>query len=150
MWWGGSAKGTVTQYRDDANEGRSTFVGPGVVVESGNVTYDNYGNITSDTRKFAPNTTAVNYISFMQTTSGDMLNNYHYYIGTYIKMRELVLTYNFPGKLIKNIFNSASVSLVGNNLFIAAKIPNVDPDAERDDLQTPSMRSVGFNINLKF
>lgn len=150
MWWGGSAKGTVTQWRDDANAGKNTYVGPGVVVTDGTVTYDAYGNITSDTRKFAPNTREVNYISFMQTTSGDMLNNYHYYSGTYLKMRELVLTYNFPTKWIKNIFSGASVSLIGNNLFIWSKIPNVDPDAESDNLQTPSMRSMGFNLNLKF
>jgi hypothetical protein len=51
---------------------------------------------------------------------------------------------------MKNIFNSASVSVVGNNLFILSELPNVDPDAESDNLQTPSMRSVGFNVNLKF
>jgi TonB-linked SusC/RagA family outer membrane protein len=150
MWWGGSAPGTVNQFRDDANAGKATYVGPGVVVTDGAVTYDAYGNITADTRKFAPNTKAVNYISFMQTTSGGMLNNYHYYKGTYLKMRELVLTYNFPNKLIKGIFNSASVSLIGNNLFIISKLKNVDPDAESDDLQTPSMRSMGINFNLRF
>jgi TonB-linked SusC/RagA family outer membrane protein len=150
MWWGGSAKGTVNQYRDDANAGNATYVGPGVVVTDGGVTYDSYGNIISDTRKYAPNTTKVNYISFMQTTSGAMLNNYFYYSGTYLKMRELVLTYNLPNKLVKGIFNSASVSLIGNNLFILSKLDNVDPDAESDNLQTPSMRSMGININLKF
>jgi hypothetical protein len=150
MWWGGTAPGTVNQYRDDANEGKSTFVAPGVVVESGKVDYDAHGNIISDTRKFAPNTKAVNYIGFMQTTSGQMLNNYFYYKGTYLKMRELVLTYNLPGKLTKGVFNSATVSFIGNNLFLLAKMPNVDPDSERDQLQTPSMRSMGVNINLKF
>lgn len=150
MWWGGTAKGTVTKERDDANAGNSTYVGPGVVVTGGEVQYDSYGNIISDTRKFAPNTTAVNYISFMQTTSGGMLNNYFYYKGTYLKMRELVLTYNLPTKWTTGIFNSASVSFIANNLFILAKLPNVDPDAERDELQTPSMRSLGLNVNLKF
>lgn len=150
MWWGGTAPGTVTSYRDDANAGNSTYVGPGVVITSGNIEYDSYGNIISDTRKFAPNTTAVNYISFMQTTSGAMLNNYFYYSGSYLKMRELVLTYNLPGKWMKKVFNSASVSLIGNNLFILSKMPNVDPDAESDNLQTPSMRSIGVNINLRF
>lgn len=150
MWWGGTAPGTVNKYRDDANAGNSTYVGPGVVVTSGDVTYDNYGNITSDTRKYAPNTTAVNYISFMQTTSGGMLNNYFYYKGSYLKMRELVLTYTLPARWIKGAFSSASVSLIGNNLFILSKLPNVDPDAESDNLQTPSMRSMGINFNLKF
>ena len=40
--------------------------------------------------------------------------------------------------------------LIGNNLFILSKLPNVDPDAESDNLQTPSMRSMGINFNLKF
>lgn len=150
MWWGGTAKGTVTPFRDDANAGNSTYVGPGVVVTSGNVEYDSYGNILSDSRKFAPNTTPVNYISFMQSTSGAMLNNYFYYSGTYLKMRELVLTYNLPSKWMKGAFTGASVSFIGNNLFILSKIPNVDPDAERDDLQTPSMRSIGVNFNVRF
>ncbi|WP_126974223.1 SusC/RagA family TonB-linked outer membrane protein [Gynurincola endophyticus] len=150
MWWGGTAKGTVTADRDEANAGNSTYIGPGVVVTSGSVEYDKYGNILSDTRRFEQNTTPVNYISFMQTTSGNMLNNYHYYSGTYLKMRELVFTYNLPQRWTKGFFNSASLSLIGNNLFILSKIPNVDPDAESDNLQTPSMRSIGFNINLKF
>lgn len=150
MWWGGTAKGTVTKYRDDANAGNATYVGPGVVVASGDVSYDQYGNITSDTRTYSPNTTAVNYISFMQSTSGDMLNNYFYYSGTYLKLRNVVLTYNLPKKLIKGIFKEASVSVLANNLFILAKIPNVDPDAESDNLQTPSIRSMGFNLDIKF
>jgi TonB-linked SusC/RagA family outer membrane protein len=150
MWWGGTAPGTANKYRDDANAGNSTYVGPGVVVESGSVTYDAHGNITADTRKYAPNTTPVNYISFMQTTSGAMLNNYFYYKGTYLKMRELAITYNLPSRWTKHVFSSASVSLIGNNLFILSKLPNVDPDAESDNLQTPSMRSLGINFNLKF
>jgi hypothetical protein len=151
MWWGGTAPGTVNKFRDDANAGQNTYVGPGVVVESGSVEYDSHGNIISDTRKFAPNTTPVNYIGFMQTTSGAMLNNYFYYSGTYVKMRELSLTYNVPVKWTKGVFNSATVSFIANNLFLwSSKLPNVDPDAESDNLQTPSMRSMGVNINLKF
>jgi hypothetical protein len=86
----------------------------------------------------------------METTSGGMLNNYFYYSGSYLKMRELVLTYNIPARWTKKVFSSASVSLIGNNLFILSKLPNVDPDAESDNLQTPSMRSMGINFNLKF
>jgi TonB-linked SusC/RagA family outer membrane protein len=150
MWWGGTARGTVNHFRDEANAGQNTYVGPGVVVASGDVEYDSHGNIISDTRKFSPNTTPVNYISFMQTTSGAMLNNYFYYSGSYLKMRELVLTYHLPTKWTGKVFSSASVSLIGNNLFLVAKLPNVDPDAESDNLQTPSMRSLGVNVNLKF
>jgi TonB-linked SusC/RagA family outer membrane protein len=150
MWWGGTSPGTVNKYRDDANEDKSTYVAPGVVITSGSVTYDAHGNIIKDTRTYTPNTTPVNYISFMQTTSGDMLNHYFYYSGTYIRLRELALTYTVPSHWIQGVFSAASVSLIGNDLFMLAKIPNVDPDAESDDLQTPAIRSLGVNINLKF
>jgi len=150
MWWGGTALGTVTGYRDDAIEGKNTYVGPGVVITEGSVTYDDHGNILKDTRTYAPNTTPVNYISFMQSTSGGMSNNYFYYSGTYLKLREVSLTYTFPEKWIKGICKQASVSLIGNNLFLLSKIPNVDPDAESDNLQSPSIRSMGVNLNIKF
>jgi len=150
MWWGGTSPGTVNKYRDDANNGNSTYVGSGVVVASGNVTYDSHGNILTDDRKYAPNTTAVNYISFMQTTSGDMFNHYFYYSDTYLKLRELAITYTLPARFTRKVFTSATVSLIGNNLFILSKLPNVDPDAAADNLQTPSIRSLGVNFNFKF
>jgi TonB-linked SusC/RagA family outer membrane protein len=153
MWWGGSAPGTANHYRDEAYSGQNTFVGKGVVVASGNVSYDNHGNITSDTRTYTPNTTAVNYVSFMTSTSGDWQDhNWFYYSGTYLKLRELVFTYTFPDKWIQRtkVFTNASVSLIGNNLLLLAKMPNVDPDSEADNLQTPSLRSYGLNLNFKF
>lgn len=150
MWWGGQAPETVNHYREDSYQGNDTYIAPGVVVSSGSIEYDSHGNVLSDTRKFEPNTTPVNYPSFMQTTSGDMLNNYFYYSGTYIKLRELSLTYTLPQRWTSGFFNEASVSFIGNNLFLLAKIPNVDPDLGSDNLHAPSIRSVGMNINLKF
>lgn len=150
MWWGGAAVETANSYRDDAIAGKNTYVAPGVIVKSGSVTYDRRGEIVSDNRQYEDNKTPVNYISFMQSDAGHALNNYFYYSGTYLKMRELVLSYQFPGSWTKGVFKGASVSFIGNNLFILSKLPNVDPDAESDNLQTPSVRSLGFNINLKF
>jgi hypothetical protein len=62
------------------------------------------------------------------------------------------LTYTLPDRWVRGskFFTNASVSLVGNNLLLLAKIPNVDPDAEADNLQTPSLRSYGVNLNFKF
>jgi hypothetical protein len=89
----------------------------------------------------------------MTSTSGDWQDhNWFYYSGTYLKLRELVFTYAFPDKWIKRtkVFTNASVSVIGNNLFLLAKMPNVDPDSEADNLQTPSLRSYGLNLNFKF
>ncbi|UYQ91002.1 SusC/RagA family TonB-linked outer membrane protein [Chitinophaga horti] len=151
MFWGGTHPGTVNQYREDANAGKNTYVGKGVVVTGGDVAYDAYGNITSDTRTYAPNTTAINYIVYMQGDGDAVNNNYHYYSTTFLKLREVNFTWRMPNKWMKNgPFRAADISLVGRNLLLFTDMPNVDPDAGVDNLQTPSTRNFGFNINLKF
>ena len=149
MWWGGTHPGTVNEHRDAANEGEATYVADGVVVVEGDVEYDSDGNIISDTRVYAPNTTAVNYISWNINTSNAFLN--HYYDASFVKLREITLTYNFPSALLSGTFlKRASVSFVGRNLFLWSDMPEVDPDAGGDNLQTPSTRNVGFNLNFTF
>lgn len=151
MWWGGTNMGTLNHYRDEANAGKATYVGQGVVVTSGSVTYDSNGNITNDTRKFAPNTKAVNYIDYMTNTSNSANTNYNYYSQTFLKIREISFTWQVPGKWLKSSFvKGLNLSAVGRNLFLFAKIPNVDPDTGVDNLQTPSTRTIGFNANIKF
>jgi hypothetical protein len=149
MWWGGTHPGTVNQFRDDANEGRSTYIAEGVVVVEGSASYDEEGNILEDNRVYAPNTTPVNYISWNVNTSNAHLN--HYYDQTFVKLREVAITYNFPRTLLdKTFFTTASVSLVGRNLALWSDVPEVDPDAGSDNLQTPSTRNMGFNLNFSF
>jgi len=151
MWWGGTHPGTVNQYRVDANAGKATFVGDGVVVTSGTATYDAKGNITSDTRVFAPNAKAVNYIDYMIETSNGAYNNYNYFSQTFLKLREVTLGWQVPAKLLgKSFVKGLDFSVVGRNLLLFSKMPNIDPDPAKDNLQTPSTRSFGFNINLKF
>ncbi|QCR22258.1 SusC/RagA family TonB-linked outer membrane protein [Pontibacter sp. SGAir0037] len=151
MWWGGTHPGTVNQFRDQANAGEATFVGEGVVVVGGDVKYDSKGNIVEDTRVFAPNTKNVSYINYMINTSNAHNHNYHYYDETFLKLREVTLTYDLPAQLLQRIpVRAASLSFVGRNLLLWSKLPNVDPDSGVDNLQTPSTRSMGFNLNLKF
>lgn len=149
MWWGGTHPGTVNQYRDDANEGIASYVADGVTVVEGTVGYDSDGNVLSDTRVYAPNTTPVNYISWNINTSNAYLN--HYYNASFIKLREITLTYNLPQSLLSKTFmDRASVSLVGRNLVVWSDVPEVDPDPGEDSLQTPSVRNLGFNVNFIF
>lgn len=151
MWWGGTHPGTVNGYRDDANEGKATYVGNGVVVTSGSVTYDANGNINADTRKFAPNEKGVNYIDYMINTSNNAGTNYNYYNETFLKLREVTITWQAPAKWLGNSFiKGATLSAVGRNLLLASKLPNVDPDPGADNLQTPSTRNIGINLNLRF
>ncbi|TCD28672.1 SusC/RagA family TonB-linked outer membrane protein [Pedobacter psychrodurus] len=151
MWWGGTNPGTLNQYRVDANAGRSTFIGDGVIVTSGSATYDAVGNIISDTRVFAPNSRAVNYIDYMTNTSNGAYNNYNYFSQTFLKLREVTIGWQVPSKLLgKSFIKGLDLSLVGRNLLLFSKMPNVDPDPAVDNLQTPSTRSFGFNVNLNF
>lgn len=149
MWWGGTHPGTVNQYRDDANQGLATYIADGVTVVEGSVEYDADGNILNDTRVYAPNTTPVNYISWNINTSNAYLN--HFYDATFIKLREVTLTYSLPSSLLSRTFiDRASVSLVGRNLLLWSDMPEVDPDPGSDNLQTPSVRNMGFNLNFIF
>ena len=151
MWWGGTHPGTVNQFRDDANENKDTYVGPGVVVTSGEIVYDADGNIESDSRKFAPNTQAVNYIDYMINTSNAIATNYNWYSESFLKLREVSISWELPQKwLNKNIVKGASISAVGRNLLLISKLKHVDPDPGSDNLQTPSTRNIGLNLNLRF
>ncbi len=149
MWWGGTHPETVNHYRDEANAGQATYIAPGVVVVEGAVQYDEVGNIVSDNRVYAPNTTPVNYISWNINTSNAFLN--HYYNQSFLKLREITLTYRVPAQVLaKTFFQTASVSFVARNIAVFTKMPNVDPDVGSDNLQTPSTRNFGFNVNFSF
>jgi TonB-linked SusC/RagA family outer membrane protein len=77
---------------------------------------------------------------------------------TYVKLREVTLTYNFPDKLFKakSVIRKANVSFVARNLlyFFPNRYKDVDVDQYTQDsgsgLQTPTTRSYGFNLNLTF
>lgn len=149
MWWGGTHPETVNHYRDEANAGLATYVANGVVVVEGAAQFDEHGNIISDNRVYAPNTTPVNYISWNINTSNAYLN--HFYNQSFLKLREITLTYRLPKSILaKTFFEQVSVSGVARNIAVFTKMPNVDPDVGSDNLQTPSTRNIGFNVNFSF
>jgi TonB-linked SusC/RagA family outer membrane protein len=82
------------------------------------------------------------------------------YSASYIKLREVKLGYTIPQKWAKSIgFQGASFAVVGRNLWIIHKnAPNIDPETAfntgngqgLEDLTLPTVRNIGFNVNLKF
>ena len=82
------------------------------------------------------------------------------YDATYIKLREVVLTYSLPEKTLeKSFFNGVSFSLVGSNLWIISKdLPHADPEAGQSSGNVqgwqsgvmPTTRNVGLTVNLQF
>ena len=87
-------------------------------------------------------------------------NAKYVYDASYIKLRNVSLTYRMPSSMLKNTFlTGVSFSLVGNNLWIIHKnLPYADPEAgvSSGNLQgwqsgtLPSTRTVGFTVNLEF
>ncbi len=80
---------------------------------------------------------------------------------TYIKLREMRLSYQLPQRFISNIgLQQASVSLVGRNLLLFTDVPSIDPETYSirngrfvngfESTQLPSTRSFGFSINIGF
>lgn len=84
------------------------------------------------------------------------------YDATYLKIRELRLSYDVPDRFISSsVFQMASVSLVFRNLAVWSRVPNVDPETFSSSNQAgaipgydrggvPSVRNIALNINLRF
>ena len=81
------------------------------------------------------------------------------YDNSYVKCREITLSYNFPQSWLGKIIKGGSVSFVARNPFIVWKnIPNIDPDSNYNNSSgmgleygsLPSRRSYGLNLYLKF
>jgi len=151
MYWGGTHPNTVSTYRDDQIAGKATYVGDGVVVTGGEVIYDAQGNIKSDTRTYETNTTPVYWSDWCQYYYHDVSDEAVTFDASFVKLREITLTFDIPAKWISKIkMERASVSFIGRNIWMWSYIKYIDPDTGVDDLQTPSSRNLGFNINLVF
>lgn len=82
------------------------------------------------------------------------------YKATYVKVRDITLTYRLPKSLNTKLgFKDASIGLVARNPFIIYKdVPNVDPDSNYNNSNgqgleygsLPSRRGWGLNLNVKF
>lgn len=79
---------------------------------------------------------------------------------SYVKLRELSLTYELPKTLASKMhFAGASLALVGSNLWIISKnLPHADPEASQSsgNIQgwqsgvMPTTRNFGVTLNLQF
>ena len=158
---GDTIEGAMGIARFEDTKGIKSYVGEGVVVSNsvaiktdvdGNIT--NYGEL-----QFAPNITKQylqDYLGRRYSPNGGNLMS-----RSFSKLREVVIGYTLPaGLLSKTFIKQASVSVVGRNLLYFAEKKDIDLDqfafnnsfqpAGRSDLQSPTLRRFGFNINLTF
>jgi TonB-linked SusC/RagA family outer membrane protein len=159
MWRSGSHPNSVTpeRYLDATNPGSKNYIGAGVKVVSGSATYDTYGNITSDDRVYAPNDVPVTYESYINiihngTAWGGSPSPLEAYSTTFLKVREMSLTYDLPKKVCEKFKSQGvAVSAVGQNMFLWAKqFKYSDPDGGYENFSDPSIRYIGFNLKLNF
>jgi TonB-linked SusC/RagA family outer membrane protein len=126
-------------------------VGPGVM-------FDGDGNLV-------PNTVSVPTRDYFYAYYGNGFNRDNIeaatYDATYFKLRELRLTYQLPAALVQRWgIQGASVSLLGRNLLLFSDVPSIDPETYSirngrfvngfESTQLPSVRSMGFSLNLSF
>lgn len=151
MWDTGAHPDSDNQWRyDEVVNKNKSFVGQGVVVKSGAVTFDSFGNITNDTRVFAPNEAKVSYQDYSRSY-GDGTRGIT--DATFLKLREVSLGYNLPANIAKLLgARSGSISLTGQNVWMWTKAFRfADPDkADDTQLTSPSVRYMGGNITLTF
>jgi TonB-linked SusC/RagA family outer membrane protein len=111
------------------------------------------------TKDGQPNTKAIKAQEYWVGISG--ITEAYMYDATNARLRELSLGYTLPKSVLKNTpFASIKASLVARNLFmIYSKTKGFDPEAGFSNANSvqgveiasmPTMRSIGFNINVAF
>ena len=105
-----------------------------------------------------PTKSVTRYLSVRSVNEGAI------YDASYVKLREVRLTYNLPSKVLTNFLGgairAANISFVGTNVAMLWKNhPQMDPETNLrgGNVQggllyrgIPSTRNLGFNVNLTF
>lgn len=139
---------------------KGTYVGDGVVITNGVAPDLNSttGEITNyDALKFGTNSTKVlvqDFVSkYYNVSESNLMSK------TFTKLREVTISYDLPAKWLESKFISkVSLSLVGRNLLYFYKdkrFKDVDLDqynysTSLTQLQSPTTRRFGFNVNIVF
>lgn len=150
-----TVQGVMGEARRQDVLGVKSYVGEGVVIaNNASINYDADGNVTNyGELQFAPNTTKAflqDYIARRYGFDGGNIIS-----RSFAKLREVVIGYSLPANLLNRIgVKQASVSFVGRNLLYFAAKKDLDLDqftsGGRSDLQTPTTRRYGVNLNLTF
>jgi TonB-linked SusC/RagA family outer membrane protein len=152
-------------YKDPGFAG--SYIGEGVQISnSAAIQYDPVTGVITNMSalQFKPNASKAKWI---QDYVSSFFNNFEHtsVAKTYAKLREVVITYSIPSKLLgkQKFISKIDVSLVGRNLlyFFPEKFKDIDVDqysgrniyesnSREPNLQTPTTRSYGVNVNFIF
>jgi TonB-linked SusC/RagA family outer membrane protein len=149
-----TVQGALGAARVNDVQGIKSYVGSGVVLTGGKLNYDVNGNVLNyNELQFSstmPATFAQDYVARVYGATESYLMD-----RSFAKLREVVIGYSLPTRLISRFgVRQASVSLVGRNLLYFAQYKDIDLDQflrnGRSELQTPTTRRYGINLNLVF
>jgi len=78
--------------------------------------------------------------------------------GDFVKLRQVIIGYNFPVNLFNNRIKTLNISAVGRNLFVLMKkTDNIDPESSYNATfpglelgGVPAVRTFGANLSVKF
>jgi TonB-linked SusC/RagA family outer membrane protein len=128
----------------------STVPGREVEWDNPGVVVDGIDNTTKQ-----PNTIRVTAEDYYQNFF--RLHERYTYDATYTKLRELRLGIDLPQGIANKMYaQSASLALIGRNLYTWTKVPNLDPEFAYSTgnyqgfefAALPNPRSVGFNVRI--
>jgi hypothetical protein len=147
-WWGLSEETLV------GREG--TFVDRGVIVTR----RDADGNIAEVRPNDVP---VVSMLNFWQSHNANQLHEAGVYDASFVKLREVVVTFDMPRTLLQRTpFGAASLSIEGRNLaLLYSRVPHIDPEVNTFGPGTiagggyeyntiPATRNIGVNLSLTF
>jgi hypothetical protein len=121
------------------------------------VDWDNPGVVVKgiDVNTGLPNTTRITAEDYYQNLF--QLHEAYVYDASWMKLREVRIGYDLPESLLSKLHASAvNVSLVGRNLWMSTKVPNIDPEFAystgnfqgMEFAALPNARSLGFNVRI--
>jgi hypothetical protein len=85
------------------------------------------------------------------------IDEYFIYDNSFVKLREIALSYRLPKGILKAA--SLDLSVYARNILIWTELPNFDPEASQGNtnmggsferFSMPQAKSIGFGINLNF
>lgn len=68
----------------------------------------------------------------------------------FIRLQNVSLGYDIPGKVFRNIFTSAKVHVDAQNLFVITPYDGIDPETDSYTAAYPYIRTYTIGINLNF
>ncbi|HPH37757.1 MAG TPA: TonB-dependent receptor, partial [Sediminibacterium sp.] len=153
-----TGESVLTAYTNDlGNPVRNTLANGGGFINPG-VMLDANGNyVTNTIRVDASDSSEASGLGFGISANPAAA---YVYDASYVKLREVGLTYSMPTKFIEKTFiKDLSLSLIGNNIWIIDKnLPEADPEGGTSSgniqgFQTgvmPSLKVYSFNLKVKF